>query len=89
MICAWIDTSSAETGSSHDQAGSSASARAMPDALALAAGELVRVAHRGSAQAHRSKAAHPRAALGADADRQDAQRLADDVAGVMRGFSEA
>ncbi len=45
MICAWIDTSSAETGSSqmmsfgleHQRPGDA-------DALALAAGELVRIA---------------------------------------------
>ena len=47
MICAWIETSSADTGSSATmKSGLTASARAMPIALALAAGELVRVAAR-------------------------------------------
>ena len=47
MTCAWIETSSAETGSSATMNfGSTASARAIPIALALAAGELVRIAVR-------------------------------------------
>src|SRR5215831_1858448 len=47
MICAWIDTSSADTGSSQTISdGSTASARAIPHALALAARELVRIAVR-------------------------------------------
>ena len=45
MIWAWIETSSAEIGSSQTmKSGEVASARAMPIALALAAGELVRIA---------------------------------------------
>jgi hypothetical protein len=45
IICAWIETSSADTGSSATISfGRSASARATPDPLALAAGELVRKA---------------------------------------------
>jgi len=45
MTWAWMDTSSAETGSSHTiNLGFSASARADADALALPSGEFVRVA---------------------------------------------
>ena len=44
MTCAWIETSSAETGSSHDDQARLERKRARnADALALAAGELVRV----------------------------------------------
>ena len=47
MTCAWIETSSAETGSSQTiSRGSTASARAMPIALPLPARELVRIAAR-------------------------------------------
>ena len=47
MTCAWIETSSADTGSSATiSRGSTASARAIADPLALAAGELVRIATR-------------------------------------------
>ena len=45
MICAWIDTSSAETGSSATMSFGLQRQRAGDaDALALAAGELVRIA---------------------------------------------
>ncbi len=47
MTCACTDTSSADTGSSQTMnAGSTESARAMPIALSLSAGELVRIARR-------------------------------------------
>ena len=46
-ICAWTETSSAETGSSHDdQLGLDRQRAGDADALALAAGELVRIAPR-------------------------------------------
>ena len=45
MICAWIETSSADTGSSaDDEVGLDRQRAGDADALALAAGELVRVA---------------------------------------------
>ena len=50
MICAWIETSSAETGSSPTRSlGSTRQRAGDADALALAAGELVRVAVQRSA----------------------------------------
>ena len=83
MIWPWIETSRAETGSSQTMKdGSSASARDA-DALALAAGELVRVA-----LGHVGKEADLGQQLGdalLDArrirfDPVDRQRLADDLA---------
>ena len=48
MICAWIETSSADTGSSQTtSSGFNASDSREADPLALTAGELVRVARRG------------------------------------------
>ena len=92
MTCAWIETSSAETGSSAMMSfGLRASARAMPIALALAAAELVGVA----VQVLGLQADHSRA------DRPTRSRRSCRVAGpwmmnasptmpptVMRGFSE-
>jgi predicted transcriptional regulator len=47
MTCAWIDTSSADTGSSQTiSAGSHRQRAGDADALALAAGEFVRIAAR-------------------------------------------
>ena len=85
MTCACTDTSSAETGSSQTiTLGSTASARAMPRPLALAAGEFMRVlAHLVGPQADARE--QPRDALGAFWLRRDvvvAKRLADDLAGI-------
>ena len=44
ITCACTDTSSADTGSSHDDLGAQCQAAGDPDALALAAGELVGIA---------------------------------------------
>ncbi len=83
-ICAWIDTSSAETGSSQTiSLGSVISARAMPMRCALPAREFVRIAvdHFGQ-QAHRfHHLEHARLPLVLVQLRpQRAQRLGDDLA---------
>src|SRR5919112_279004 len=76
MICAWMDTSRAEMGSSATtKSGSAASARAM------AAGDLVGVAlEEAGAQPHRlHHLAHAPLALGAaPAEAEGVERLADD-----------
>ena len=84
MICAWIETSSAETGSSATmKSGFEREGAGDADALALAAGELVRVARRGvGGQARRSRSSSRTrcAAARRPAMPCDAQRLADDRA---------
>ena len=87
MICAWIETSSAETGSSATmKSGLSGERAGDADALALAARELVRVARRRVARAgRRSRAARatarpPARRLG---EAVRAQRLADDPADAV------
>ena len=84
MTCAWIETSSAETGSSQiDQARLERERARDADALALAAGEFVRVAlgHVGQQADHaRCSAATALASRRCRADAVHLQRLADDVA---------
>ena len=86
MTCAWIDTSSAETGSSPMMSFGIERQRAGDaDALALAAGELVRVVvHLRPAQADAVEQLPPpaRAAPSCAAMPCTLQRLADDVAGA-------
>ena len=90
MTCALIETSSAETASSATISfGASASARAMHDALALAAGELVRKAARHVGLAGRPCAAArqpvPRVGL-AVGDAVHEHRLGDRAPTVLRGL---
>ena len=84
MTCAWTETSSAETGSSQTMiSGLSASAAGDADALALAAGELVRVAVDvlGVEADHVQQVLRPRLAVALRRDLGvDLERLADDVA---------
>src|SRR5919202_1274496 len=85
-ICAWIETSSAETGSSATMSfGCSASARAPAGAWALPAGELVReavvVLRRQPDLLH--QLLHLRLALAGGADVVDAQRVGDDRADAL------
>ena len=84
MTCAWIDTSSADTGSSHDDELRLDRQRAGDaDALALPAGELVRVAvDEARVQAdQRQQLLHPRAhRLPPSPQVVDLDRLGDDVA---------
>ena len=83
MTCAWTDTSSAEMGSSHTMSsGSTASARAMPIALPLAAAELVGVAVRERrVEVHQlQQLADPASPVPVARQAMDAQRLADDLA---------
>ena len=81
--CAWIDTSSAETGSSQIEQPRLERERARDaDALALAAGELVRVAvgHVGQQADHARAARRPARVARPCRAAVDLQRLADDVA---------
>ena len=83
MTWAWIETSSADTGSSQiTRLGSSARGPGDADALALAAGELVRIAvchvRQEADQVHQFRdASAPGAAILGEAMHH--QRLADDV----------
>ena len=82
-ICAWIETSSAETGSSQTISFGAERERAGDaDSLALAARELVRVAVREARVEadHVEQLADPDAPVLARADPVHDQRLADDVA---------
>jgi hypothetical protein len=92
ITCAWIDTSSADTGSSQTISLGDRQRAGDADALALAARELVRdSAACGRAQAHRLEQlddARPRRPR-VGRELVDDQRLADDGATVMRGLSEA
>ena len=83
MTCAWMDTSSAETGSSPDDQLRIERERAgNADALALAAGELVRKAlHLGAAEAHPlEQLRDPFLPFGGAAEAVNPQQLAHDVA---------
>ena len=82
MICAWIETSSAETGSSQTMnLGFRRQGARDADALALAAGEFVRVALGGVAcEADRvQQLAHPARRAAASPLAVDDQRLGDDL----------
>jgi hypothetical protein len=84
MTCAWMETSSAETGSSSDdEVGVEGERAGDGDALALAAGEFVRVAvarrRRGRPTWSQQRRRRGRGASAA-ARAVDAQRLGDDVA---------
>ena len=92
MICAWIETSSAETGSSrHDEVGVQRQRPREPDPLALPARELVRIAAGGVARQpdDLQQLAARRPAARRPGQPVHAQRLADDppdaVARVERG----
>ena len=92
MIWDWIETSSAETGSSATMSFGFERERAGDgDALALAAGELVRVARRGGlGQADEAKQLATRTrALGARADAVHVERLADDRADLVARVERA
>ena len=91
-ICDWIDTSSAETGSSSTTSfGSQRNRPGNADALALAAGKFMRVAPASigveANQLREAPAPWPCARRAADA--MDMERLGDDGPTVMRGSSEA
>src|SRR2546427_1860743 len=82
MTCAWMETSSAEIGSSHTMnSGSTASARDA-DALPLSARELVRIAiGEVRVEAHDAQQLlHALGLLPASCQVMDLERLADDVA---------
>ena len=82
MICAWIETSSADTGSSATiSCGSHAERPRDADALALPAGELVReaVVVLGREPHPLEQALHGAAQLGAGLDAVQAHRVADDL----------
>ena len=93
-ICAWIETSSAETGSSHDDQRRVDGERAGDaDPLPLPAGELVRVAGRGvgAGGRRRSSSSRTRVAVSRCA-RRDAvrlHRLGEIRPTLCRGLSEA
>ena len=84
MICAWIETSSAETGSSPTiSCGFSANARAMPTLCRCppenSCGKAV--VNSGRRPTRSNKLRHPLAPFAGAADPVDRQRLADDIAG--------
>ena len=87
MICAWIETSSADTGSSQTMKSGLTRERARDaDALALPARELVRVARRrvrGQADDARAARARAPAPLASRREPVHPQRLADDAADAV------
>ena len=93
MICDWIETSSAETGSSATISFGVERERAGDrDALALAAGEFVRVAGdapRRAGRRGRSSSAHALSALPRRADAMHVERLADDGADAVARIERA
>ena len=92
MICAWIETSSADTGSSSDDEVRVDRERAREaDPLALAAGELVRVARGGVGRQadDLEQLAHAPPRLAAPGEAVHAQRLATIRPTLWRGLSDA